>query len=257
MPPRIEKPVPAFMQVTDHYRRLIQDGTLREGDKLPTVAEISQEWGIAHATAAKAIAQLQVEGLILTSPRGSFVAGAAAAATSPRERLARYRRTGTLDAAGEHHRVTEAAVVSAPAYVAELFNIDPGLPVVRRQFVSIENKTLKALTVLWHPGDLAERIPELLATEQSTVGTRLAPLEEVLGPITHGRDFAHARGADAREASALGLPTGAAIQALTWLWRTEGADGEGLLVEYGESCLPPRHTLTYDYVDQDLASDAN
>ncbi|WP_404871076.1 GntR family transcriptional regulator (plasmid) [Kitasatospora griseola] len=255
MSPRIERPVPAFMQVTDHFRRQIQDGTLPEGAQLPTVATIEREWGVARATAAKAIGQLQVEGLIYTSPRGSFVAGQGAKATSPRDRLDRYRRTGTLDGVNEHHRVTAAEVVTAPTYVAELFGIDHGATVIRREFITIEDKSLRALTVTWHNGDLAEQVPDLLARESSKIGPRLAQVEQAVGPVTHGRDFMHARGADAREGSALGIPVGAATQALTWLWNTE-VNGETRLVEYGESCLPARHTLSYDYTSSAEATEA-
>ncbi|MEV7602926.1 GntR family transcriptional regulator [Kitasatospora sp. NPDC089797] len=247
MSPRIERPVPAFMQVTDHFRRQIQDGTLPEGAQLPTVAAIEREWGVARATAAKAISQLQVEGLIYSSPRGSFVAGQGAKATSPRDRLDRYRRTGTLDGVNEHHRVTAVGVVTAPTYVSELFDIEYGSPVIRREFVTLEDKSIRSLTVTWHNGALADQVPDLLAHESSKVGTRLARVETVAGRISHGRDFMHARGADAREAAALGIPVGAATEALTWLWNAE-VDGETRLVEYGESCLPARHTLSYDYV---------
>ncbi|MFB7619261.1 GntR family transcriptional regulator [Kitasatospora sp. NPDC056181] len=244
--PRIEKPVPAFMQVTAHFRRQIQDGILSEGQQLPTVAEIEREWGIARATAAKAIAQLQVEGLIYTSPRGSFVAGLGAKTTSPKDRLDRYRRTGTLDANGEHHRVTAAELIVAPPYVAELFGLEPGAQVIRREFVTIEEKSLRALTVTWHDGALAEEVPELLATTNSSIGTRIAGLERAAGRITHGEDFMHSRGSDARESSALGLPNGTGIGAMAWLWTTQ-KDGETVLVEYGEACIPPRHTLSYSY----------
>lgn len=250
--PRIEKPIPAFMQVTGHFRRQIQDGILPEGAKLPTVAEIEREWGVARATAAKAVAQLQVEGLIYTSPRGSFVAGLAAKATAPQARLARYRRTGSLDAVDERHEVTAAKLVTAPTYVAELFGLDIGAQVIRREFVTFEGGTRRALTVTWHS---ATDVPELLDTAPESVGTRLAALETAIGTITHGEDFMHARGSDARESNALGLPTGTGVGAMAWLWTAETDDGERILVEYGESCIPPRHTLAYPY-EADTEEDA-
>lgn len=241
--PRIERPVPAFMQVTGHFRRQIQDGILLEGAKLPTVAEIEREWGVARATAAKAIAQLQVEGLIYTSPRGSFVAGLAAKATSPKDRLARYRRTGNLDAADERHEVTAAELVTAPTYVAELFGLDLGAQVVRREFITFVGDNRRALTVTWHS---ATDVHDLLDTAPESVGTRLAALESAVGTISHGEDFMHARGSDTRESTALGLPTGTGIGALAWLWTAEG-DGDRTIVEYGESCIPARHTVAYSY----------
>lgn len=242
MSPHVSRPSPPYMQITDHYRQLIQDGVLSEGDRLPPVAEVSKEWGVAHATAAKAVAQLQVEGLIITSPRGSFVAGKGAKATSPQSRLMRSRRTGSVSANGEAHHVNAAEIVVAPTYVAELFALDPGAEIIRREWVTIEDKTLRALTVTWHPAELAEQVPDLLSTAPGVVGPLLSQIEAATGPITRGRDFVHARGSDAREASALGLPVGTAIAAGTWL-----AWSDDRLMEYGEYCLPPRHTLTYSY----------
>jgi GntR family transcriptional regulator len=240
MPPRIDRS-PPYMQITDHYRRQIQDGGLAEGDRVPSVAAIAQDWGVAHATAAKAIAQLQVESLVVTSPRGSFVAGSGAKATSPQNRIARARRGGSTAAVSEIHHVSAAEIVSAPTYVAELFALEPGERVVRREWVTIEDKCLRALTVTWHPAELAERVP-LLSTEQSSVGLMLGHLEQFAGKVTRGQDFVHARAADAREASALGIPIGSPILAGTWLsWSGDR------LMEYGEYCLPQRHTLTYSY----------
>jgi len=240
MAPHVRRTAP-YMQITDHYRQKIADGEFAEGDRLPTVVDIASEWNVAHATAAKSIAQLQVEGLIMTSPRGSFVAGAESKATTPQDRFARARRTRSTASKGEHHHVNVAELVVAPTYVAELFGLEPGAQVIRREWVTIEDGSLRALTVTWYPAELAERAP-LLSMEQSTVGPMLRHLEQHYGKIERGRDFVHARGADAREASALGLPIGSPIAAVTWLaWRGER------LMEYGESCLPPRHTLTYSY----------
>jgi GntR family transcriptional regulator len=243
MSPTVDRQ-PPYMQITDHYRRQIQDGDLAEGDRLPSVISIAEEWNVAHATAAKAISQLQVEGLILTSPRGSFVAGAGAKATSPQDRMLRARRTGSTANGSETHRVNVAEIVKPPTYVAELFALEQGEQVVRREWVTIEDTALTALTVTWHPAELADpdQVDALLYTTSSSVGTMLADLEQAVGPITRAQDFMHARSADAREAHALGLPVGAPILAGTWLaWAGDR------LVEYGEYCLPPRHTLTYSY----------
>lgn len=233
---------PPYMQITDHYRRQIQDGDLTEGARLPSVATIAETWSVAHATAARAVAQLQVEGLIVTSPRGSFVAGSGAKATTPQDRLARARRSGSTAAAGEAHHVTAAEIVTPPTYVAELFSLEPGEQVVRREWVTLEDKTATTLTVTWYPADLAEQVDDLLSTGSGYVGPMLYKLQQATGQVTRGQDFMHARAADTREASRLGLPIGSPILAGTWLaWSGER------LVEYGEYCLPPRHTLTYTY----------
>lgn len=245
--PRIERRTPPYVQITDHYRGRILDGTLREGDPLPGIHAIAEEWGTSSATAAKALSQLGVEGLIRTTPgRGSFVAALSAKANTPQDRVLRARRTGTTAAAAESHRVTAAERVVAPTYVAELFDMEPGEEVIRREWTTGEGKERHCLTVTWHRGALADDVPELLQAEQSLVGAMLPQIEDAVGQLTKGRDFYHARGADSREASMLGLPVGAAVLAMTWLLWTTGDDGDQL-VEYGESVLPARHTVSYPY----------
>lgn len=246
MTPRIERSDPPYVQITDYFRQQIQDGRLPDGAKLPPIAEIAKTWSVAHATAAKAVSQLQVEALITSSPRGSFVSGKATKASTTYDRLMRARRAGNLDAAGEHHRVTAAESIEAPTYVAELLDLEPGAQVIRREFATIADGSVRALTVTWYPVSLADEVPDLLSRENSKVGTLLTSIEEVTGKVTKGRDFHHARGADAREASTLGLPVGAAILASAWLLWAATEDGDRL-VEYGEACLPSRATISYPY----------
>ncbi|MFJ1536356.1 GntR family transcriptional regulator [Streptomyces mirabilis] len=252
--PRIERTAPPYVQITDHLRDRILDGRLREGDKLDGVHAVANEWGVSAATAAKAIGQLGVEGLVVTSPRGTFVAALNAKANSPADRIQRARRTGTADAAGEVHRVMAAEVVIAPTYVADLFDMDPGARVVRREWVTLEtSKTsgkshIRSLTVTWHREELADAVPTLLETESSKVGPMLPLIEAHAGPFCRGRDYFHGRGADSREANMLGVPIGAAVLASTWLlWaRNDDADAD-CLVEYGECVIPSRHTVSYPY----------
>jgi GntR family transcriptional regulator len=249
MSPHVSRLPPPYVQIADHFRQQVQDGVIAEGDRLPSVATIAKGWGVAHATAAKAIGQLQVEGLVITSPRGTFAAGREAKATTPQARIERSRRLGTTASSGEHHRVNVAELTVAPTYIAELFALEQGEQVVRREWVTIDGGALMTLTVTWHPADLANTVPELLTRESSNVGPMLAKIEAVTGRITRGRDYIHARSADVREANALGLAVGTAIAAGTWLaWAGDR------LVEYGEYCLPPRRTLTYPY---DLAADGD
>ncbi|WP_377554534.1 winged helix-turn-helix domain-containing protein, partial [Priestia megaterium] len=53
-------------QATDiaaHYRRAITDGDLRPGDRLPTVRETAERFGVATATVTRAYKMLKAEGL--------------------------------------------------------------------------------------------------------------------------------------------------------------------------------------------------
>jgi GntR family transcriptional regulator len=247
MAPRLDRASPAYVQVADFYRSKIHDGSFAEGARLPSLTEVGREFGISRATAVRAITQLQVEGLTYSNPRGTWVAGAEHKAVAPQTRVYRaHGPTGSTAGARESHYVTAAEVIEPPRYVSELLDLDqPGARVVRREWITSEDGTPRALSVTWYPAQFADEVPRLLSVHRDEVGEMLAALEARFGAVERGRTFAHARTADAREAGALGVPIGTAIMAVTWLlWSGARRD----LVEYGESVLPPRSTLSWPFV---------
>jgi len=238
---------PPYVQVMDHYRRLILDGSLSEGDRLPPVAQIAREWGISTATAARGIGQLQIEGLLRTSPQGTFVETLRPVSDTPRDRMTRVRRGGMAGSAAEMEVVRFAELIRIPVYVAELMGLDPGGQVIRRESVTVAGRRPKAepvmLSVSWFAPDLAGMVPELLETKPVR-GSAVGRIEKATGRVvTAGEDHLHGRAADEREATALGLPVGAPILAGAYLWTEE----DGGVLEYGEFCLPSRRTLRYRY----------
>jgi GntR family transcriptional regulator len=69
------------MQVAEVLRARIADGTYAPRDRVPSVLQIQQEFGIAVATAQKVLRALRAEGLTYTVPGlGSFVADRSAGA---------------------------------------------------------------------------------------------------------------------------------------------------------------------------------
>ncbi|MFE5375168.1 GntR family transcriptional regulator [Streptomyces mirabilis] len=92
-------------------------GNLEEGAKLPNQRELAQQEGVAIATLGRALDQLQVEGYIATSRRGTFVANAPEVAPSSYDRITRVLRTGSVLAEGETLIVTAAELIKPPLYV--------------------------------------------------------------------------------------------------------------------------------------------
>jgi AcrR family transcriptional regulator len=77
---------PPYQRIVAELRRRIADGELRPGDRLPSTRQLAIRWGVALATATKALTVLRQEGLILAQPRvGTVVAepGPAAAPGGP------------------------------------------------------------------------------------------------------------------------------------------------------------------------------
>ena len=54
--------LPPYAQIAAELRDQIEKGTLAPGDRVPSTREITQRWGVAMATATKALAALRQEG---------------------------------------------------------------------------------------------------------------------------------------------------------------------------------------------------
>jgi len=68
--------VPPYLAIAAALRARIESGELPPGQILPSITRISQEWGVAKATAAKALKELRSEGLTRSvAGWGTFVAG--------------------------------------------------------------------------------------------------------------------------------------------------------------------------------------
>ncbi|WP_435242030.1 TetR/AcrR family transcriptional regulator C-terminal domain-containing protein [Streptomyces cucumeris] len=77
---------PPYLRIVSAIRRRIAEGELAPGDRVPSTRRIAGEWGVALATATKALTTLRLEGLVESRPRvGTVVAGTAPAAP-PRRR---------------------------------------------------------------------------------------------------------------------------------------------------------------------------
>lgn len=76
---------PPYLRIVAEIRRRIADGELAPGDRVPSTRQIAGEWGVALATATKALTTLRLGGLVETRPRiGTVVAGTAPAAPARR-----------------------------------------------------------------------------------------------------------------------------------------------------------------------------
>lgn len=237
-----------YERIADHYRRLIRDGVLAPGSRLPTVKDAADEHGVATATVRHAYSWMQAEGILVTSPRGTFVADPPRVASSPHDRLDRLRRTRSVLAEGEWMRTLKAELIRRPPlYIAEIFALEPDDQVLAREYVTGSHTTAqvnrRALAVDWYPPYLGALVPELLSTAPKSGDDLITQIRAATGRVPrYGRDAMHARTADAREAAHLGLTPGSEIMAMAYEW----SDDEGVIV-YGEVCLPPRMDVGYSY----------
>lgn len=95
--------VPIYVQLVDGVRHALGVGTLRPGDRLPTVRGLAEELTVAPNTVVKAYNELQRAGLIESRPGvGTVVVADPGGAVREQQVEALYERIGVLvrDAVG-------------------------------------------------------------------------------------------------------------------------------------------------------------
>ncbi|MGV9269819.1 TetR/AcrR family transcriptional regulator C-terminal domain-containing protein [Kitasatospora sp. NPDC003701] len=113
---------PPFRRIAADLRRRIATGDLAPGDRVPSTRRIAEDWGVALATATKALTVLRLEGLVEARSRvGTVVAGGrpapTAAPTAPTSVTAPPHHAPADDGDGElsRERVVRAALELADA----------------------------------------------------------------------------------------------------------------------------------------------
>ena len=70
-----QSPVPLYLQIVEQVRRLVALGALKPGDRFLTVRELGTRARVNRNTAARAIAELERDGVVRTRVgQGTFIA---------------------------------------------------------------------------------------------------------------------------------------------------------------------------------------
>ncbi|TDE56712.1 GntR family transcriptional regulator [Nonomuraea mesophila] len=98
-------------RVVAELRRRITDGVLRPGDRVPSTRQIVRDFGVAMATASRALALLREEGLIVTRP------GSGSVVRVPESRAPAAPRLSSRD-------LTRAKIIAVAVAVADREGIE-------------------------------------------------------------------------------------------------------------------------------------
>ncbi|MEW2223120.1 GntR family transcriptional regulator [Streptomyces sp. NPDC006990] len=164
MTPKVQRAAPPFMQIADHYRQKIIDGVLTQDARLPAIAEIAEEWGVATATAAKGIKQLQAEGYVRSSSQGTFV-DLGRKMTTGSDRLQMLRASGSGFRSGEHVEILNAGLTTPSEPVATVLGLASDATAIRRQRRYLDSNGVMTVSTSWLSGELADSAPELTSTD--------------------------------------------------------------------------------------------
>lgn len=165
--------VPApYAQIAQRIRDEIHSGTLQPGDRVPSVRELSKEYGVSRATADKALSALRSEGLVIAvTGVGTQVADQVPTVQTGGVRFRRMLSIGRATRVGERSEILSAELAPAPDDVAAALAIEVGAPAVRRQRRFLDEEGVAAISTSWLAGELADAVPALLSPERIQGGT--------------------------------------------------------------------------------------
>jgi GntR family transcriptional regulator len=240
-----------FRQIADQVRAAISGGSLREGDKIPSEAQLLERYGVARMTVRQALQLLQAEGLLIAEHgRGVFVRARPPVVRLSAGRFSRASRNAGLGAfAAEMIRqgrvprqeILEIAEVRPPALVAERLHVDGRSKVlVRRRRMFADDVPLQ-LADSYVPVALARGTS--LYHEDSGPGGTYARIEELGHRLVRATEELMARLPTPEERRWLSL--GASVP-VVHLIRT-AFDSRGVPVEVFDSVVVAEsHVFVYD-----------
>lgn len=75
----LETAIPLYRQTAQRLERLIREGTIRVGERLPSVRDLSRDWSISVTTVMQSYRLLENQGLVEARPQSGFYVRALAA----------------------------------------------------------------------------------------------------------------------------------------------------------------------------------
>lgn len=226
-----------FLTIAASVRDRIRTGEFAPGDLIPSVRQLQEEHGVAHATAFKAVRALQAEGLVRpVKGIGNVVTAESERGWSASMWVERSRRSGRVYPPGQSARIVAAGVTDAPAHVAQALGLDDGDTVIRRQRVTYEGDTAVSSSLSWFSGALLDTAPALAVTERIPEGSFTYLAVQLGRRVAAWQDQYEPGIATAVEAELLGVVEGVPLhRGRNWVY-----DDQNDILEFGESISTAR-----------------
>src|SRR5215471_1665946 len=208
-----------YKQIADHLRAAIAQGRLREGDQLPSEAQLMAHYGVARMTARNALRLLQDQGLITAEHgRGVYVRARPPVRRLASDRFAqRHRKEGkaAFNIEAEQHGATpqvdmiSVTEATPPAEVADRLQLGEGSPVVIRSRRYLLDGRPVETAISYIPADLARGTP--ITDPNPGPGGIYARLEEQGHTLDRFTEEVSARMPTPEEVRLLALPPGVPV----------------------------------------------
>lgn len=219
---------PAYRRVLNELRALILSGELAAGDKLPSVRELAERYGVPTGTAARVVSALRAEGRVISRQgAGVYVREFHEIRRSSPSRLIRDRWTrgeAIQDAdTGQRPRAVDVVVGEepAPGWVAKALGVEPGIAVVFRRRRFLVDMRPVQLATSYFPAELA-RGTQIMHTDTGPGGSYARLAEHGHEPVTFTEEL-RGRMPNPDEIDGLDLPEGTPVMDITrWAFEADG-----------------------------------
>ncbi|MEW2121970.1 GntR family transcriptional regulator [Streptomyces sp. NPDC005474] len=236
---------PPYLRVADELRRQITEHVWEPGDRLPSRAQIGQDFGVGENVVRRAQELLISQGLLEgRAGSGTYVA-------EPQQRVRIVRSSAREQPNGSPFRADMKAVgklgdwesrtdakVPAPADVAARLGVDEGALCVRTSYEFLADGRPVQLSTSWEPYGLTAGTLIVLPEGGPHAGTGVVNRMAAIGiTVSHAVEQPEPRQATAEEASLLGIQKAALV---THIRRTYYSD-QGRPVETADIVVPAAH----------------
>ncbi|RZM75428.1 phosphonate metabolism transcriptional regulator PhnF [Leptolyngbya iicbica] len=150
---------PIYQQIADELRQNIQDTVFQVGDRLPTEAELSQQFGVNRHTLRRAIEVLRQEGTVrVEQGRGTFVM--AAPITVPIGKRVRFNESLKAQSVEPRWQILQVTQLPADPRIAQSLAIAIAATVVLYERVSLADQVPLSLARSYFPAALFPGLAE-------------------------------------------------------------------------------------------------
>lgn len=229
-----------FTKIAAHYRQLIEEGSLRPGDRMPSMTEAAEKFKVTVTTVNRAYRILKSEGLTLPKPGiGTVVAARSNVATTGAARLRRIERVGEPYAPGETSTDHWVGLRScADPAIADLMEVELYDEVIFKRRVFQRDGKPATVGLSWINVRALSDVPELLEPRPFNRFWQEVYKERTGRDVTRSPERRSARLISDDELNALGinLPREAAAAVLVVVNVFHDEDGP---LEVWEDVYPP------------------
>ncbi len=210
--------VPLYYQLHNLLANRIVSGSLTSGDRLPTEAELVEEYGVSRITVRQSLQMLQEQGLIRREVgRGTFVNEHQP--STPTLQLEGSMKDLIALGVATSVKLLKIGTILASIEDAAALNVDPGAPLVRCVRLRFHQKQPYSHVVNILPYEIGRRL-----TRKDWKGPVSRALQEKLQiPLLEARQTIRASLADAELARDLRTSIGAPLLSVDRLVMTEAA----------------------------------